>query len=183
MKYAPFPQPQTLRAENTGLGASGSQLIGQCNNFAFAANTHPPGQHMQQQPNRQQQQMMPMQQFPQIPTAQGFGGAGTTMPTQENGMRPPRRHNQQRMGGGGRGQGGGMNNAWAAMNTAPTMPQNSNTNNHNHYNNANYCWSCGCDITDWHNSQTCNYCKPGHQFNATLQNMMQGAMCAAHKVW
>lgn len=42
------------------------------------------------------------------------------------------------------------------------------------YHNNNYCWSCGFDISDWHNSKTCCWIKPGHHVEATKDNNLGG---------
>ena len=38
------------------------------------------------------------------------------------------------------------------------------------FNNWNACYSCGFDVADWHNSQTCNNRKPSHNENYTRSN-------------
>jgi hypothetical protein len=38
------------------------------------------------------------------------------------------------------------------------------------FNNWNACYSCGFDVADWHNSQTCNNRKPSHNEAYTRAN-------------
>lgn len=57
------------------------------------------------------------------------------------------------------------------------------TNTRKHYNNLNYCWSCGFDVGNDHNSMTCRNQKPGHNVHATRSNTMNGSTRAQHKVW
>ena len=49
------------------------------------------------------------------------------------------------------------------------------------FNNWNYRWSHGCDVSDWHTSTTCQNPRPGHQRAATRENPMGGSMKDAHK--
>ena len=51
------------------------------------------------------------------------------------------------------------------------------------YNNMNYCWTHGGDITDEHTGQTCQRPGYGHQHYATRQNTMNGATKGLAKIW
>jgi hypothetical protein len=48
------------------------------------------------------------------------------------------------------------------------------------YNNTNYCWSHGYDITREHDSSSCRFPKDGHNTAATRTNNMGG--CQYNKV-
>ena len=50
------------------------------------------------------------------------------------------------------------------------------------YANWNYCWSCGHDIKDWHNSTCCPVPKRNHVWTATKQYTCGGSNKNAHKV-
>ena len=50
------------------------------------------------------------------------------------------------------------------------------------YNNNNYCWSCGYDISDKHTSQTSKWAKPGHKRDATLDDNMGESQVRRHLI-
>ena len=50
------------------------------------------------------------------------------------------------------------------------------------YANWNYCWSCGHDIKDWHNSTCCPVPRRNHVWTATKQYTCGGSNKNAHKV-
>ena len=50
------------------------------------------------------------------------------------------------------------------------------------YQNNNYCWSCGFDISDNHTSATCKWTKEGHKSDATKENTMGGSQKRRHLV-
>jgi hypothetical protein len=51
------------------------------------------------------------------------------------------------------------------------------------YNNTNYCWSHGADISDAHTGWSCRRMANGHQQQATRQSTMGGNPKDLHKVW
>jgi hypothetical protein len=55
--------------------------------------------------------------------------------------------------------------------------------NSKRYNNLNYCWTHGADVTDSHRSDTCQRPAQYHQPQATRYNPMGGCQTAMHKVY
>ena len=49
------------------------------------------------------------------------------------------------------------------------------TRNERNFNNTNYCWTHGCDVSNKHTSATCKMTGAGHKTAATLNNRMGGS--------
>jgi hypothetical protein len=64
---------------------------------------------------------------------------------------------------------------------AGTIDKPAFSNTTKYYNNWNMCYSCGWDVPQWHNSQTCNNRVPGHQDGCNRANA-QAYMSAGHRV-
>ena len=71
-------------------------------------------------------------------------------------------------------------------NNTPTTTRNNNRpiieRTTRKYHNDNYCWSCGFDICDWHNSGTCRWKKKGHNDEATKDDNKGGNQKRRHLV-
>ena len=67
--------------------------------------------------------------------------------------------------------------------TQQQMHQNPPSNK-KHFANWNFCWTHGCNILEWHNSQRCPNPEPRHVCQVTRENMCGGSTRAVHKtVW
>jgi hypothetical protein len=55
--------------------------------------------------------------------------------------------------------------------------------NSKRYNNLNYCWTHGADVTDLHRSDTCQRPAQYHQPHATRYNPMGGCQTGMHKIY
>ena len=60
---------------------------------------------------------------------------------------------------------------------------NNSRRNKKRFNNQNYCWSCGYDVSTNHTSETCNTPKPGHNKTATRENNLGGSQLNKNKVY
>ncbi len=112
----------------------------------------------------------------------GYGKAMAWMDTQGGWQQ------QQQGSGRGGGRGGGRGNGRGSGRGVGQGEQGIGRGNshqptpYKRYDNWNYCWSCGHDVPEWHNSKTCNNCCPGHQEGATKQNTMGGNTRQQHKM-
>ena len=126
-----------------------------------------------QQPHGQLAHLPPTPVQPRQPRGRGRG-------------RPPRR-----MGTRGRGRGryniqannfynngrGNFNNVMQYNNTAAQNPPSI----YKRYNNWNYCFTCGFDVEDWHDSSTCTRPCWNHNVMATRNNTMGGSTKGQHR--